>query len=208
MPSVTRPRSESRERREAIEERVLAATESLMSGGRAFTEIPVQAIAREAGIARSTFYVHFPDKTELLMRLGEHATAGLFAAAESWWTGDHAGGPEGVERTMAAMLAGFREHRAILLALAEVASYDPQVATYWDARVDGFVALVQARLEELGRGGPDPHATAQALTWMVERSISQHVRRDPEGEGDAALAAGLGRAIWLVTYGSAPPAAR
>jgi AcrR family transcriptional regulator len=207
MPSVTRTPSAGRERREAIEERVLRAAEDLMAGGRAYTEIPVQAIAREAGIARSTFYVHFPDKTELLMRLAEHATADLFAAAESWWRGEHREGLEGVERTMREMLAGFRAHRRILLALVEVAAYEPAVGAYWNQRVEGFIALVGARLRELQAAGLveegiDTDATARTLTWLVERGLSQHVRLDADGDGDAAIAQALARAIWLVTYGS------
>jgi hypothetical protein len=35
---------------------------------------------------------------------------------------------------------------------------------------------------------------------MVERTLSHHIRFD-DGSGDARVAAALGRAIWLITYG-------
>lgn len=211
MPSVVKARSTASERRGAAEERALRAVERLMEEGLSYTELPVLRIAREAGMARSTFYMHFADKTELLIRLGDHATDELFAAAEDWWRGDHSDGVDGVARTMRAMIAGFREHERMLLALTEVAAYEPAVAAFWLQRVQGFVAIVEERLRELQADGHvnaelDPAATAGVLTLMVERGISLHVRID-SGEGDDRLADALGRAIWLTTYGDAPPAA-
>ena len=199
--------STARERRDAAEERALRAVERLMAGGASYTELPVLRIAGEAGMARSTFYMHFADKTDLLIRLADRATGDLFAAAEEWWRGDHSDGAASVARTMTTMIAGFRRHDRVLLALTEVAAYEPAVAAFWLERVQGFVAIVEARLRELQADGAvapgvDPTTTARVLTLMVERSISLHVRIDP-GDGDDALAETLGRAIWLTTYGDA-----
>src|SRR5262245_25985386 len=68
MPSITRNRNPE-ERRAALDERVLAVVERLLAEGLRYTEISVARILQEAGIARSTFYVHFRDKTDLLSRL-------------------------------------------------------------------------------------------------------------------------------------------
>jgi AcrR family transcriptional regulator len=206
---VTKPRATGRRRREAIEAEVLAAVEKLMAEGHSYTEIPVQRIAEEAGIARSTFYVHFPDKAQLLIRMADIATQDLFRAAEGWWEGDHRTGPEGVAATMKKMIAGFREHDRVLLALMELAGYEPEVGRFWNDRVTAFIAVVRNRLDELALAGEVSPAigtatTASVLTWMVERSIAQHVLEDPDGSGDAELAETLGRAIWLVTFGDAP----
>src|ERR1700737_1781509 len=92
MSSVTRPPSGHRERRAATENRVFEATASLLRGGAGFTELAVESIARAAGIARSTFYVPFPDKSDLLIRLATRATDELFAASDDWWEHDHSGG--------------------------------------------------------------------------------------------------------------------
>src|SRR5688500_17281919 len=127
MPTVTKPRSTGRRRREEVSEQVLAAVERLIADGHSYTELPVQRIAEEAGIARSTFYVHFPDKAQLLIRLAEIATRDLFQAAEGWWLGDHRYGPAGVAATMERMVAGFRAHDTVLLALVELAGYEPEV---------------------------------------------------------------------------------
>ena len=209
MPTVTKQRATGRQRREAIEADVLAAVEQLMAEGHSYTELPVQRIAGEAGIARSTFYVHFPDKAQLLIRMADIATRDLFRAAEGWWGGDHRDGPEGVAETMEKMIAGFREHDRVLLALMELAGYEPEVGRFWNERVNAFIAMVGARLDELIEAGEvspaiDAASTAAVLTWMVERSIAQRVLENPDPGGDAEFAATLGRAIWLTTFGDAP----
>jgi AcrR family transcriptional regulator len=205
---VTRSRAATRQRREDVAARVLRATEELMADGTAYTELPMQRIAEHAGVARSSVYLHFPDKSQLLIALAEQATAGIFATALTWWEAEHDGGPAEVERVMAGMLEEYRAHLYLLLALTEVSAYDPDVAGYWLGRVGEFIDVAQQRLVAEQASGTvsaelDPASTARALTWMVERTIAVHCRTDP-GTGDAKLAHDLGRAIWLTVYGDAP----
>lgn len=206
MASVTRAPSRARVRHEEVEDRVRAAVERLLGEGLSFTELSVARIAREAGIGRSTFYLHFPDKTQLLVRIGEQPITTMFEPAVQWWLRDeHSDGPAGVARTMLAMIERFREHRALMLAMLEVAGYEPDVSKYHLELVHAFIGLVRERLERLqadGRvaEGLDPATTADLLTWMVERTLSHHVRFD-DGSGDEQVAASLGRAIWVITYG-------
>lgn len=180
-----------------------------MADGAPYTELTMQQVAEGAGVARSTLYLQFPDKAALLIALAERATEDLFATAMSWWTDEsHADGLAGLVAAQRTMIAEFREHLHLLLALSEVSTYDPDVASYWMGRVLGFVAIVQARLERDQAAGEvdaalDPASTAQIVTWMVERNITVHCRLD-DGGGDERLAADLGRSIWLTVYGSAP----
>ncbi|MFI6308732.1 TetR/AcrR family transcriptional regulator [Nocardia fusca] len=212
MPSLTRtPRSARKpdeDRRAEFEQRVLRAVEDLLADGTPFTEIAVQKIAATAQMARSTFYRYFPDKSQLLIRTADLATADLFEAAERWWGAEHTEREAGVRRAMSAMIAGFRRHRYLLLALSEVAAYDRDVGAYWRARVATFVDLVRVRLEAdraAGLVAPElePAATALVLAAMVERSITTAFAMRT-GISDAELAAALGRSIWLVVYGDAP----
>ena len=216
VPTTTRSRAKVRERREDVATRALAATEELLADGSPYTELAMQEIARRAGVARSTLYLQFPDKSKLLIALAERATAGLFATALQWWQADHGDGPDGLLTAQREMIAEFREHLDVLLALSEVSTYDPEVASYWVGRVAEFISAVQARLEREQRAGAidpglDPATTARILTWMVERTISVHCRLDP-GSGDEQLAHDLARSIWLTIYGytsaSASAAAR
>lgn len=208
MPSLTRTsraRGQRDGHRETIERRVLAAVDRLLADGTAFTEIAVQRIAAEADMARSTFYRYFPDKSRLLIRMAELATADLFGTAERWWSEDHSAGEPGVRAAMHAMIAGARAHGHLLQALIEVAAYDREVGAYWQGRIARFVTVVCERLireQERGRidASIDPVTTAIVLTAMVERSIQYAFLADPAPDDDQ-LARTLGRTIWLTVYG-------
>jgi len=199
VASVTRPAPRDPGHREAVARQVAAAVERLLADGEGFTALAIQRIAAEAGIARSTFYLHFPDKTALLMRITEAASGDLFAAAEGWLADGFADRSE-LERTLLGVVGQQREHSALLRALAEVAGYDEQVASFWRDRVGGFIAQLSERIEEGQRAGTiapelDPESTAAWITWGVERLAAQHVASEPP-ERDPQLAAGLATAIW------------
>lgn len=211
MPSLTRSakdRGRRDELRDAVEQRVLTAVERLLSEGTPFTEIPVQRIASEADIARSTFYRYFPDKSRLLIRMAELATADQFRTAEQWWARDHPEGMAGVVAAMRDMIVESRKHHLLLRALVEVAAYDVEVGEYWRGRVTLFTQVVRERLDRDRRAGRvaaelDVDATAVVLACMVERSIN-FVFTAKTPLGDEELAGALGRAIWLTLYGIAP----
>ena len=86
MGSVTRKAGIDRgRRREEVEAKLLAAVERLLESGESYTEISVERLAREAGVARSTFYVYFNDKGHLLQKLTEDVIADFLVAASGWW---------------------------------------------------------------------------------------------------------------------------
>ncbi|MEU8804034.1 TetR/AcrR family transcriptional regulator [Spirillospora sp. NPDC048819] len=209
MASTTRPRRKVRERREDVRQRVLRTAAEMMADGTPYTELPVQRIAERADVARSTFYLHFPDKSLLLIALAEQAVEALFGEAVIWWRADHSGGVDGVAHAMRQMIAAYREHRRVLDALSEVAGYDPDVAAFWRDRMRRFTEVVQDRLDAERRAGTvdpgmDVPTTALVLIWMVERTIQAHCRHD-EGPGDERIARTLARSIWLTVYGAPPP---
>ena len=208
MASTTQPRRKVRERREDVRNRVLRAAAEMMADGTPYTELPVQRIAERADVARSTFYLHFPDKSRLLIALADQAVEALFSEAVIWWRADHSGGQEGVAHAMRQMTAAYREHRRVLDAVGEVAGYDTDVAAFWRDRMRRVHEVVRDRLGAELRAGTvdpamDPATTAQVLIWMVERTIAGHCRHD-EGPGDEQIARTLARAIWLTVYGVPP----
>jgi len=199
MPSVTRRAARSPEHREAVVDELSQAVRRLLQEGHGYTALGVQRIADEAGIARSTFYLYFPDKTALLMRTTESATESLFAAAEA---GLQDGFAEigALQSTLMDVIAQQREHAVLLAALSEVSGYDQEVAAFWRARVGGFVDLLARRIADGQDAGTinaalDPATTAAWTAWGVERLLAQHVAEQPDSE-DPALASGLARAIW------------
>jgi AcrR family transcriptional regulator len=210
MPSVTRRSRGHRERREEIDERVLDATTELLVDGEGFTQLSVERIAGAADVSRSTFYVHFSDKTDLLTRLAERATADISVGADEWWLGDQSGGQDALRDVLLKLVRIWRKHEVVLRAITEVAAYDETVADFWRRRINSYAEQAARRLEEdrrLGRVAPelDPRATAFVIGWAVERTISEHIRTHGP-QSDRSFAQALGRAIWLATFGDAPRA--
>lgn len=191
-----------------MDRRILDATVALLGEGVTLTALGVERIAAAAGVSRSTFYVHFRDKTDLLVRLADRATAELFATADRFWIEDHSGGPEQLSGVILAMVRIYRRHEPVLRAVIEVAGYDAEVAAFWRERMDRYADFMGEQVEvdqRAGRVSPavDARHTAFAVVWGVERSVSEHVRAEPPS-GDPAFARALGRATWMAVFGEAP----
>jgi AcrR family transcriptional regulator len=213
VPSVTRRTSKhARTRRGAAEQQILDATEALLAEGESFTALGIGRIADHAGVSRSSFYLHFPDKTALLLRMTETATSTLFAAAEGW-VGDPDHDLAGLVATCEQMVAEYRRHAPLLTAFAEVAGYEPVVDAFWRDRIAAFIAMLERRMRRDRDAGLlpadlDAATAAQFLAWGVERTVAQHVSAHPgSARRDRRLAAGMAAAIWQV-MGPRPAAAR
>lgn len=209
MASVTRkPQANRQERREQIERLLLDATERLMADGASFTELSVDRLATEAGISRASFYVYFEDKGDLLRRLTGQVFDDLAAAAERWWGVSGRRDPADVLAAMTALVATYRHHQPLLVALNEMAGYDAAVgATYRE-----ILAAIATRLAAVINAGQDggfirrelsAQTAATSLTWMVERTCQQTLPGTPES-GDGELAATLTQIIWGALYLEAP----
>jgi AcrR family transcriptional regulator len=209
MASVTRkPQANRSERREQMERQLLAATDRLMNDGASFTELSVDRLATEAGISRASFYIYFEDKGHLLRRLTGQVFGDLSAAAERWWSVAQRRDPADIRAAMTAIVASYRRHQPLLVALSEMSAYDPQVGTTYTEILTAISARVHAVIE---RGQADgtirrelpPESTATTLTWMVERTCQQNLPGRPPSY-DAELASTLTQIIWAALYLEAP----
>jgi TetR/AcrR family transcriptional regulator, ethionamide resistance regulator len=205
MPSVTRkPQATRQQRREHMERRLLDATERLMSEGASFTELSVDRLSTEAGISRASFYIYFEDKAHLLRGLARHVMGDLADDGARWWSVAWRHDPADVRAAMAGIIASYRRHQAVLVALNEMAAYDPSVAaTYRDLLAD--ISRRVTRVIEDGQADGSirrelPAATtADALTWMTERVCHQNLPNTPR-DFDAELAATLAEIVWGALY--------
>jgi AcrR family transcriptional regulator len=196
MPSITR-RPREPERRAAVEAQVLAATKRLLTTGVGFTELGVQQIAAEAGVARSTFYLYFRDKSDLLLHLAGELKQGVFDLGADWRPTD---GPEPLAAAYANMLRFYRGNSAVLTAVSEASAYDPVVREFWEGQLARFAEVVTEWLSEEVRAGRlgadlDPVMAARVIVWGGERVITRHVALD-DGTGDAGLARELALQQW------------
>lgn len=205
VASVTRkPPSSRQERRGEIERRLLDATERLMGDGASFTELSVDRLATEAGMSRASFYIYFEDKGHLLRRLADQVFGDLAASAERWWGVAGRRDPDDVRAAMAAIIASYRRHQPLLIALSEMAGYDPLVAATYRELLTGISGRV-AQVIEAGQADGSIRralpvtATASALTWMVERACQQNLPgRDTDY--DSELATALTEIVWGALY--------
>lgn len=213
MPSVTR-KAQAREqgrrqRRQQMERRLLDATERLMRDGASFTELSVDRLSSEAGISRASFYIYFEDKGHLLRRLAGQVFADLAASGDRWWSVAWRHDPDDVRAATTAIVAGYRRHQPVLVALNEMAGYDPLVAATYRNLLIAITGRVTRVIEDGQADGSirrelPTTATASALTWMVERACHQNLPAAPQSS-DAELAEALAQIIWGALYLKAMP---
>ncbi len=187
-----------------MERRLLDATERLMREGASFTELSVDRLSTEAGISRASFYIYFEDKGHLLRRLAAQVFDDLATGGERWWSVAGRHNADDLRAAMTGIIDRYRRHQPVLVALNEMAGYDPATAqTYRD-----LLTAISERMTRVVEDGqadgsirPELPAgtTASALTWMCERACHQNLPVHPP-EYDAELATTLTEIIWGALY--------
>ena len=199
MASITRRPAADPSRRAAVEADVLAATERLLADGATFTELGVQRIAAEAGVARSTFYLYFRDKTELLLRLA--ATLGdVSFALVTGWSPDAPDALDGLADTLLRVIRFYRDRRHVFAAVLEVAGYDRTIGEFWEAQLRLFIDQGERWLlaeQAAGRTPADLNAAtaSRVMVWGGIRVIADHITNRPADE-DPAVAREVAANEW------------
>jgi TetR/AcrR family transcriptional regulator, ethionamide resistance regulator len=190
MPSVTRKSQSNRaQRREEIRERLLEAVERALASGDSYTELSVERLANEAKLSRSTFYVYFEDKGDLLRVLVADVIGRLIEATRVWWDLPRGFTRDDVHDAMTLLIDTYRPHNRLLGAVADTASYDAGVREAFMEMMDLSVKgvedhIIRGQREGFVRPEIDPHPVASWLTWMTERGLYELV----PGADDAVLA--------------------
>ncbi|MCF6390132.1 TetR/AcrR family transcriptional regulator [Mycobacterium sp. MBM] len=196
MASVTRATRKSQanrqQRREQIERQLLDATDRLMADGTSFTELSVDRLATDAGISRASFYIYFEDKGDLLRRLARQVFGDLTQDAAGWWAVAGRRDPADIRSAMARLIASYRRHQPVLIALNEMAGYDAAVGATYRELLTGicaqFTGVIEAGQADGSIRSALPAATtASSLVWMVERVCQQNLPFQPASY-DAELA--------------------
>ncbi len=175
---------------EEAEREIITAAEHLLRE-RPFRDFTVDEVMRRTGLSRPSFYVYFRDRHDLVLRVVQRIGGELFTMSDRWFAGDGDS-----RRQLHAAIEGvavvYAEHGPVLRALAEAAADDPAVERVYGDLVQGFVDATAAHIEQevaAGRMAPlDPRPTAEALIWLNERFLTNHLGRDPKAPTEMVIA--------------------
>ena len=187
-------------RRAATQGDLLDATKRLLSRGAPLASLSVEKIVAEAGVVRTTFYLHFRDKYELIERLAAEQeawieTVGQGALADPELSRDT------IAETVREIVSGWAENHAVLAAIIELAEYDERMHETWRSIIHSVAAVATgvfaAHWDGSGGAPENPAMVAEVLTWMIERSCHE-LAADPGRREQMADA--LAEVIWRVLH--------
>jgi AcrR family transcriptional regulator len=208
MPSVTRKSQSSRaRRRDEARARLLEVVEQLLEEGEGFTEISVERLVAAAGMSRSTFYVYFEDKGDLLRGWFGDIIAELTAATDRWWALGADATQEDLREILEHVVKTYKPHTTLMAATYDAAAYDASVRDLVETMMAGNVATLRKHIRAGQKAGfiddSLPAAeTAAWLVWMEERGLHQLVR-GAEGADLDRLIDAYTAIIWNTLYAPA-----
>jgi TetR/AcrR family transcriptional regulator, ethionamide resistance regulator len=189
---------------------ILEAIKSLLLEGKTFSEISVGEITRTAGTSRSTFYLHFKDKVDVIKDLIEDLVGELIDVAELANDDLARTNKDTLRMALVGLAQVYRKHVAFFSAISEVAGNNPEINERYRAMIEQAAFVRQKRVvQEQKEGkisGSLPPYVPLALTWMVERSISQNIttkssKNVMKDKRAMKVIDALTEVIWAALYG-------
>jgi AcrR family transcriptional regulator len=183
VPSITRRSQSTRtERRDEVRDRLLAVVQGLLADGESFTEISVERMVQATGMARSTFYVYFEDKGDLLRAWFGDIEAEITEASAGWWQIDGSASKADLRAALSRIVDTYHPHAQLMSAMFDAAAYDSAVRELTGAMMASNIAGLRKHIRTgQKREFIDPDLplaeTAQWLTWMAERAFHTVLRR-------------------------------
>jgi AcrR family transcriptional regulator len=189
------------EKRAKLSRHFAAAIEPMLEHS-PYSELKIEAIIKAGGISRTTFYVYFNDKADLLRAMVDSIVDDLHAVA-FWRVSDDADKEE-LREGLRGVVATYGQHRLLLRALVEAAGYDRGLRKLYDGIVAQGVANVATHIERGQRNGTvdpslAPEGTARLLVFMGERALYQTLGVHGEDD-DAVLLDPLTDVFWRTLY--------
>ena len=192
------------QRRGMLSRHFVGVVEKLVEGGAAYADLSVEAIITAGGISRSTFYVYFNDKGDLLVAMAADVIGDLVSTGSAWWDLPADASKADLNAALQIPINTYRTHRTILGTVVETAAYDPRVREQHQSLINQVVsALAQYIADAQSAGTADPELdaehTARWLIWMIERGLYQLVGSADDDEVARELDA-LTDILWRVVY--------
>jgi AcrR family transcriptional regulator len=192
------------QRRGMLSRHFVGLVEQLVTDAGSYADLSVEAIITAGGISRSTFYVYFADKGDLLVAMAQDVIGDLVAAGTRWWELPVDATRDDLHRALRAPIDTYRKHRTILATVVETAAYDPKVREQQQLMIDQVVSALAGYIADAQRVGAveatlDASRTAQWMVWMFERGLHQLIGAADDDETDL-LHHALTDIVWRVIY--------
>lgn len=160
---------------------------------RPWSEVSIAEVTRRAGLTRTAFYKHFPDRRALLMALFEDLSDQLAGSADIWQDGEEDEPAALLGEAVAQLVGLYHAHGRLLGAIADEAAQDRELADLYARFGKRLAAGVASRIERDVAAGrstvEDPAEVATALIWMNERYLRERFGRRPLADPDRCAAA-------------------
>jgi AcrR family transcriptional regulator len=205
MASVTiRSRKPRAIRRQELADQLLDTIEQLLGEGESFTGISVERLVEAVGISRSTFYVYFEDKGDLLRVWLSGVRAELSEAVTGWWRLDGSSTREDLHAVLTHVVGVYQPHMPLMSTLFDAAVYDPSIRALTSEMMAANVASLRKHIQ-LGqkRGFIEPTLNAEEVaTWLVamEERAFHTFMRNATGTGLSRHVDAYTAIIWNALY--------
>jgi AcrR family transcriptional regulator len=207
MATRGRPTTSREERRRLVRTQVLDAVTIMLADGRTYSDLNINEIVAQVGIAKSTFYQYFTGKNDLLRSLLEEVSTGA-GATDPWLNFD---GPVTLEMVTSAIqqrTAAYLPYLPLMAAAFDAVYFDNEVRDTARQLMGLLNAGIEAHVREGQKGGwidpgLPPHEIAVWLNWMLTRGLHQ-LALGADYEHVRELVDGFSRLVWKVLYASRP----
>jgi AcrR family transcriptional regulator len=184
---------------EQLEQRLRVALGSLMADGTSFRDLSVERIVAAAGVARSTFYTYYDDKSAMLRALSAHSLRRLYEGPRGWISKGAEATRDDIAAGLRQLLGTFLEDEVVMRAVAEASGYDASVREAYLGAVEDYARALARFIRSGRRAGRmravAPAETAAALAWMTERTVSRTAPGTPPARL-AAVAEAMADIFW------------
>ena len=206
-PRAPRKAAERPECRDEIRGLLLNAIEEVVAEGSSFTEVSVANLVDRAGISRSTFYVYFKDKGELLRSGFEVVIEEMHGSAEQWFAIGADSTRQDLRDAINRIVSVYRPHTALISAADDSSSYDSEIRERINGVIEHNLGRLASHIERGQAGGwIDPTLLPrETASWMIaaaERGQQQLTGPALESEVPALVDA-LADLLWSALYETA-----
>lgn len=185
-------RARSHRKGDRNEQAILQTAERLLAEA-PLADVTVEALARGAGISRSSFYFYFGSKEDVVLSLLDRLAGEIDAAIAEL---DRTIADDPIASVTAAIESSarvWRDHGPVLHAVIEAAGSHDAVRAAWHATMRRYVNAIAATIRaERARAaapetGPSPEQLASTLVWANERLFQVSSLREPSALADEAI---------------------